>query len=159
MTFPNSRITFRSTVSRQQKNLAIWNSRTFGLLVLKKIRSYLEVSHLTVYHQVISLVFLQSRPKYSCITIFVGTTRINFCLKRAVALDSFVQNPFFTHVRNVQDESVTYSCKVLDLTSLPQATIGSVVLVHVSYTHNELSLKQIDNWMKIYGDIKIKSRL
>ncbi len=80
-------------------------------------------------------------------------------MKRAVALDSFVQDPFFTHVRIIQDDSVTYSCKVLDLNYLPQAKIGSVVLVYVKYTHNELSLSQIDDWMKIYGDIKIKSRL
>jgi hypothetical protein len=91
--------------------------------------------------------------------ISVGTTRINYKLKRSVSLESFVQDPFFSHVRTVQDESVTYSCKVLDLNCLPEAKIDSVVLVFVKYTHNELSLKQIDEWMRIYGDIKIKSRL
>jgi hypothetical protein len=53
---------------------------------------------------------------------------------------------------------VTYSCKVLDMSLIPEAEIGSVVDVFVKYTHNELTLNQIDRWMKIYGELKSKSR-
>ncbi len=70
----------------------------------------------------------------------------------------FVADPFFTHVKNVMDESVTYSCKVLDMNTLPEAKIGTTTRVMVKYTHNELTLSQIDEWMTIYGDIKSKSR-
>jgi hypothetical protein len=70
----------------------------------------------------------------------------------------FVADPFFTHVKNVMDESMTYSCKVLDMNSLPVAKLGSVIRVMVKYTHNELTLGQIDEWMSLYGDIKVKSR-
>ena len=86
-----------------------------------------------------------------------GSTRINFRLRAGVALGLFVTDPFFTHVKNVMDESVTYSCKILDMNTLPQADIGSTVLVHVKYTHTELTLDQIDDWMAIYGDLKNKS--
>ncbi len=67
-------------------------------------------------------------------------------------------DPFFTHVKNVLDESVTYSCKVLDMNTLPVAKLGSVTRVMVKYTHNELTTSQIDEWMEIYGEIKVKSR-
>ncbi len=90
--------------------------------------------------------------------MFLGTTRINFRLKSNVALSMFVADPFFTHVKEVSGDSINYSCKVLDLNSLPVAKIGSSVTVFVKYTHNELSLAQIDEWMKLYGDLKGKSR-
>jgi hypothetical protein len=78
-------------------------------------------------------------------------TRINFRLKFVVSLASFVDDPYFMHVKVVMDESMTYSCKVLDMSSIPQAEIGSTVQVFVKYTHNELTLSQIDDWMRIYG--------
>jgi hypothetical protein len=87
---------------------------------------------------------------------------MNFRLKKPVKLSEFVIDPFFTHVKDVGagvvGDSVTYSCKVLDLSTIPEAKIGDVVLVFVKYTHNELSLEQIDTWMKLYGTLKSKSR-
>jgi hypothetical protein len=70
----------------------------------------------------------------------------------------FVADPYFTHVKEILGDSVTYACKVLDLNALPVAKIGSIVTVFVKYTHNELSLAQIDEWMLIYGELKGKSR-
>ena len=67
-------------------------------------------------------------------------------------------DPFFTHVRTVLGDSVTYACKVLDLNTIPQAEKGAEVTVYVKYTHNTVSLKQIDDWMRIYGELKSKSR-
>jgi hypothetical protein len=83
---------------------------------------------------------------------------MNFRLKKSVKLSEFVEDPFFTHVKDVLGESVTYSCKVLDLSTIPEAKVGDVVLVFVKYTHNELTLDQIDSWMKLYGTLKSKSR-
>jgi len=79
-------------------------------------------------------------------------------LKTAVSLSTFVADPYFTHVKEVLGDSVTYACKILDLNLLPLAKIGSVVTVYVKYTHNELTLQQIDEWLKIYGKLKGKSR-
>jgi hypothetical protein len=75
-----------------------------------------------------------------------------------VYLSFFVADPFFNYVKDVSGESVTYSCKVLDLNKLPQAKIGSTVQVLVKYTHNELELDQIDKWIEMYGTLKSKSR-
>ncbi len=88
----------------------------------------------------------------------IGTTRINFRLKTAVSLASFVSDPYFTHVKHISGESTTYSCKVLDMSTIPEAKIGSIVQVLVKYTHNELTLGQIDKWMEIFGELKSKSR-
>ena len=85
-------------------------------------------------------------------------TRINFRLHDVIALGNFVTDPYFIHVKEILGDSVTYSCKVLDLNTLPVAEIGSTVVVYVKYTHSELTLSQIDDWMKIYGDLKNKSR-
>ncbi len=87
-----------------------------------------------------------------------GTTRINFRLNIPVSLATFVHDPYFIHVKYALGESVTYSCKVLDMNKIPEAKLGSTVQVLVKYTHNELTLKQIDQWMSIYGEIKSKSR-
>jgi hypothetical protein len=83
---------------------------------------------------------------------------MNFRLKKAVKLSDFITDPFFTHVKEVLGDSVTYSCKVLDLSTIPEAKIGDTVTVFVKYTHNELTLGQIDSWIKIYGSLKNKSR-
>ncbi len=83
---------------------------------------------------------------------------MNFSLKKPVKLSEFVTDPFFTHVKDVLGDSVTYSCKVLDLGSIPEAKVGDTVTVFVKYTHNELTLEQIDTWIKIYGSLKNKSR-
>lgn len=89
---------------------------------------------------------------------FEGTTRINFRLKSKISLATFVGDPFFTHVKDVAGDSVNYSCKVLDLNTIPEAKIGSTVTVLVKYTHNELTLGQIDKWIEMYGSLKSKSR-
>ncbi len=75
-----------------------------------------------------------------------------------MALASFVDDPYFTYVKTVMDDSVTYSCKILDMSTIPQAEIGSIVKVFVKYTHSELTLSQIDDWMRIYGELQSKSR-
>ncbi len=67
-------------------------------------------------------------------------------------------DPFFTHVKDVLGESVNYSCKVLDMNTIPEAKIGDVVNVLVKYTHAELTLDQIDSWIRMYGQLKSKSR-
>jgi hypothetical protein len=83
---------------------------------------------------------------------------MNFRLKKPVRLAEFVTDPFFTHVKEVLGDSVTYSCKILDLSTIPVANIGDTVTVFVKYTHNELTLAQIDSWIKVYGSLKNKSR-
>jgi hypothetical protein len=92
------------------------------------------------------------------VILTLGTTRINFRLNLSISLSTFVSDPYFTHVKYVSGESVTYSCKVLDMNTIPQAKIGSTVQVLVKYTHSELTLKQIDSWMSLYGELKSKSR-
>jgi hypothetical protein len=101
-----------------------------------------------------SPLFISNFP----ISRLLATTRINFRLKSRVKFATFVTDPFFTYVKDYYGDSIVYSCKVLDLNTIPQAKIGSVVNVLVYYSHNELSLRQIDAWLKVYGDLKSKSR-
>ncbi len=75
-----------------------------------------------------------------------------------MSLARFVTDPYFTHTKEALGESVNYSCKVLDMNTIPQAKIGDTVNVLVKYTHSELTLAQIDSWITIYATLKSKSR-
>jgi hypothetical protein len=51
-----------------------------------------------------------------------------------------------------------YNCKVLDLTTIPEAKAGDEVKVFVRFTHREVPLPQIDEWIALYGQLLCESR-
>lgn len=67
-------------------------------------------------------------------------------LVNEVSLENFVTDPI-------------YNCKILDLSKIPLAKVGSEVTVFVRYTHCEVTLDQIDEWIRIYGTLISESRL
>jgi hypothetical protein len=70
----------------------------------------------------------------------------------------FVEDPNFVFTKIVLGETTRHNCKVLDLNQIPEAKIGSEVKVFVRFTHREVPLSQIDEWMSIYGQIASESR-
>jgi hypothetical protein len=75
----------------------------------------------------------------------------------SLAVD-FVDDPHFIFTKTVLGDTTRYNCKVLDLTSLPTAKIGSEVKVFVRFTHREIPLPQIDEWLSLYGQLTSESR-
>jgi hypothetical protein len=75
-----------------------------------------------------------------------------------VLLSDFVQDPYFSFEKKVKGDTATYNCKVLDLHTLPEAKAGDEVVIYVRYTHREVQLKQIDDWLSLYGELKTQSR-
>jgi hypothetical protein len=70
----------------------------------------------------------------------------------------FVEDPNFIHTKTILGNSTRYNCKVLNLNSLPQAKAGEEVKVFVRFTHLEVPLAQIDDWMNLCGEIADTSR-
>ncbi len=70
----------------------------------------------------------------------------------------FVDDPNFIFTKTILGDTTRYNCKVLDLTSLPEAKIGTEVKVFVRFTHREVPLPQIDEWMALYGKLTTDSR-
>jgi hypothetical protein len=70
----------------------------------------------------------------------------------------FVEDPNFIFTKVILGETTRYNCKVLDLTLIPEAKIGSEVKVFVRFTHREVPLSQIDEWMSLHGELKSESR-
>ncbi len=70
----------------------------------------------------------------------------------------FVEDPHFIFVKTILGDTTRYNCKVLDLSSLPTAKPGSEVTVFVRYTHREIPLPQIDEWIGLYGNLITESR-
>jgi len=60
--------------------------------------------------------------------------------------------------KTVLGETSKYVCKVLDLTTIPEAKIGDEVKVFVRFTHREVPLAQIDEWLALYGQLTSDSR-
>jgi len=56
-----------------------------------------------------------------------GMVRLNYNLKEPVDLAEYVLDPFFSYVKSILGDVSTYTCKVLHLHTIPQATIGSEV--------------------------------
>ncbi len=97
----------------------------------------------------IQTLFFQSWP---------GSIRVVYNLVNPVLLSDFVQDPYFSFEKKVKGDTATYNCKVLDLHTLPEAKAGDEVVIYVRYTHREVQLKQIDDWLSLYGELKTQSR-
>ena len=74
------------------------------------------------------------------------------------SLVDFVDDPNFVFTKVVLGDISKYNCKVLDLTLIPEAKAGDEVKVFVRFTHREIPLAQIDEWMALYGQLTTESR-
>ncbi len=57
-----------------------------------------------------------------------GMIRLVYTLKEPTTLSAFVQEPFFNYTKSILGDVSTYTCKVLNLNTIPTATIGSEVI-------------------------------
>ncbi len=73
-------------------------------------------------------------------------------------LAEFIEDPNFIFTKVVLGDTTRYNCKVLDLNSLPLAKPGDEVRVFVRFTHREVSLAHIDEWLSLYGQLTCESR-
>lgn len=87
-----------------------------------------------------------------------GGVRLVYDLKDSVDLAIFAQDPFFSYSKSILGDISKYGCKILNLNTIPEATVGSEVTVFVRHTHKEVSLKDIDKWMALYGTLLTESR-
>jgi hypothetical protein len=57
-----------------------------------------------------------------------GLIRLVYTLKSTVDLAIFVKDPFFTYQKSILGDISTYTCKVLNLSLIPLASVGSEVI-------------------------------
>ncbi len=62
------------------------------------------------------------------------------------------------YTKVILGDTSKYNCKVLDLTTIPEAKEGDEVKVFVRFTHREVPLAQIDEWIALYGQLTSESR-
>ena len=58
-----------------------------------------------------------------------GMIRLVYNLDRKVDLAVYIRDPFFSYCKSILGDISTYTCKVLNLNTIPVATIGSEVIL------------------------------